>query len=527
MLVKADIGIIGAGPAGLAAACEAARSQARVVVIDENSTPGGQLIKQIHKFFGSSSHGAGIRGIDLAVKLVEEAKSLGVEIISNAVVHAVLREGKEVEFHDDQACHSLVAERLIVAAGASENALAFPGWTLPGVMTAGALQTMMNIHRVLPARRILMVGAGNVGLIVSYQAIQAGAQIVAVLEAEPHIGGYAVHAAKLERLGVPLLTRTTIARVSGDEKVRWAEVISLSEDRQIACGSKRRIETDLVCLAVGLTPLVELPAMAGCRLQYVPELGGLVPWHDENMRTTLANIYIAGDISGIEEASTAIEQGRLAGISAAESLGFIEHEAAEVQRKKILTSLGQLRSGSKGARVALAKARLTGSERFVPVKQMETQGPSFSDIAKICNHAVAIIECPECIPCNPCVKACPFGAISMDGGISGLPVLSVDKCRGCGVCIPHCPGQAIYVLNKNHATDTASIIIPYEFNPRPTVGETVAVTNRKGDIVCQGRVAEVRVAPSFDRTLVLVVEFPIEYADTARYIRRDSCGQVG
>ena len=379
VLVKADIGIVGAGPAGLAAACEAARLGARVVVIDENSTPGGQLIKQIHKFFGSSSHGAGIRGIDLAVRLVEGAKSLGVKIIANAVVYAAFAEGRKVEFHDERACHSLVAKRLIVAAGASENALAFPGWTLPGIMTAGALQTMMNIHRVLPARRILMVGAGNVGFIVSYQAIQAGAEIVAVLEAEPSVGGYGVHAAKLERLGVPILTRTTLSRVIGqDKRVSRAEIVSLSEDRQRMPGSERWLSTDLVCLAVGLSPLVELPAMAGCRLQYLLELGGLVPWHDRNMRTSLENLYVAGDVSGVEEASTAMEQGRLAGISAAESLGLVEQVKADALREQVLVSLCQLRAGPRGERVASAKVRLTGCERLAVKTQTRSVDSSDS-----------------------------------------------------------------------------------------------------------------------------------------------------
>ena len=521
MFIKADIGVIGGGPAGLAAACEAARLQAKVVVIDENSQPGGQLTKQIHKFFGASSHGAGTRGIDLAGKLVDEAMSLGVLFISGAVVYAIFDGGRIVEFHDELATHALDARHLILATGASENALAFPGWTKPGVMTAGALQTMMNIHRVLPARRILMVGAGNVGLIVSYQAMQAGAEIVAVLEAEPHVGGYSVHATKLERMGVPILTSTTLSRVMGERLVHKAEIVSLSETRQCIPGSERWLDTDLVCLAVGLSPLVELPAMAGCRLEYSPVLGGLVPWHDRNMRTSLPSLFVAGDVSGVEEASTAIEQGRLAGIGAAESLGLISPAAAKVQKEDIYGNLNLLRSGSKGKLIAVAKARLSGYERecFAPAPEPPQQ-PALQPRKPNGGHGVAIIECPEQIPCNPCVQACPFDAISIAGGITALPILDPGLCTGCGSCVPRCPGMAIYVLNRNYAPGKAALAIPYEFLPLPIEGQTAEVVDRRGGYVCQGQVAKIRIVKDYDRTPVITVRFPVEYVDAARFIRR-------
>ena len=97
--------------------------------------------------------------------------------------------------------HTIKAKKIVMATGASENALAFPGCTLPGVMGAGAAQTMINVNRVLPGQKIIMVGSGNVGLIVSYQLMQAGADVLALIEAAPKIGGYGVHAAKIRRAG--------------------------------------------------------------------------------------------------------------------------------------------------------------------------------------------------------------------------------------------------------------------------------------------------------------------------------------
>jgi NADPH-dependent 2,4-dienoyl-CoA reductase/sulfur reductase-like enzyme/Fe-S-cluster-containing hydrogenase component 2 len=522
-VIKADIAIIGGGPAGLAAAYEAANLNARVVVIDEGVRPGGQLIKQIHKFFGSAQHGAGTRGFNLAARLVKDVTALDVSVINGSVVYAVFDEGRKVEFSDSEGTHGLCAKRLIIATGASENAIAFPGWTLPGVMTAGALQTMMNLYRVLPSRRILMVGGGNVGLIVAYQALQAGAEVVALVEAAPQVGGYMVHANKLKRIGVPIFTNTTISRIDGDDQVRRVEIVSLSETKQRLFGSERWLDTDLVCLSVGLSPLVELPSMAGCKLEYHPALGGFVPWHDTKMRTSLENIYVAGDVSGVEEASTAIEQGRLAGIGAAESLGLISAANAELSCLEIRGRLSELRSGPKGKRVALAKASLSGESKtdnaptacaVAPKERPELNRGCYA------THAIAIIECPEQIPCDPCMRACPCGAISMQGGIADRPVLDPEKCTGCGSCIACCPGLAIYVLDKQHAVGLASISVPFELLPVPAEGDPVEVVDRVGDLLCRGRVLKVRMSQSYDHTSVIKVELPVAYADAARYIRR-------
>ena len=191
---RTEIAIIGAGPAGLSCAVEAARAGAKVTLLDENLKPGGQLFKQIHKFFGSREHQAGTRGFRIGEQLLKETEELGVEVLLNAAVYGIY-EDKTLAYIKDGKDYALQADRIVIAAGASENALAFPGCTLPGVMGAGAAQTMINVHRVLPGKKILMVGSGNVGLIVSYQLMQAGADVVALIEAAPQIGGYGVHAA--------------------------------------------------------------------------------------------------------------------------------------------------------------------------------------------------------------------------------------------------------------------------------------------------------------------------------------------
>ena len=345
---QADIVVVGAGPAGLSAAVEAGRLGAQVVVIDENAKPGGQLFKQIHKFFGSREHLAGIRGYDIGQELLAQAKSCA-EIKLNSTVYGIYPEKRVALIADGLRQETIQAKKVILAAGASENVLAFPGSTLPGVMSAGAVQTMMNVYQVLPAKEILMIGSGNVGLIVSYQIMQAGGKVTALLEAAPRIGGYGVHAAKISRAGVPILTRHTVKRILGDEKVEGVIIVQLDEAWQPVAGSERLIQAGAVAIAVGLTPLTELAHLAGCQLTFIPRLGGLLPVHDDNMETTVPGIYAAGDLTGVEEASSAMEEGRLAGIAAAEALGCLDTGAAIKRKVEVWERLHMLRSGGFGS----------------------------------------------------------------------------------------------------------------------------------------------------------------------------------
>ena len=365
---KTEIAIVGAGAAGLMAAIEAKQAGAQVTVIDDNAKPGGQLFKQLHKFFGSKAHRAGVRGFRIGEQLLDETEESGVDVFLNAVCWGLF-EGNRLALQREDRSELLQFEKLILATGAQENALVFPGWTLPGIMGAGAAQTVVNIHRVLPGKRVLMVGAGNVGLIVSYQLLQAGAEVVAVIEGLPRIGGYGVHAAKIRRAGVPILTKHTILRADGDECVESATIAGVDEDWQPIPGTEQILEVDTICLAVGLEPMSELAWMAGCEFAYIPSLGGHVPLHDDNMETTVPGIYVAGDIAGIEEASTAMEEGRLAGLAAAEALGYTSPEAQR-RKEEARRALGELRAGPFGegrfeAKQRILKERSAYAERHV------------------------------------------------------------------------------------------------------------------------------------------------------------------
>lgn len=356
---QVQIAIVGGGPAGMSAALAAAGEGAKVAIIDENPALGGQLVKQTHPFFGAEEQQAGTRGIDIAKRMIA---SIGrqddkIEVLANSTVTGIFPGSKTIAYLDcnRDSFEKLQSERIIVATGASENFLTFPNNDLPGVYGAGAVQTLMNVYGVTIGRTVLMVGSGNVGLIVSYQLEQAGIKVVAVVEAAPKIGGYQVHADKLKRLGVPIYTSHTVKEVSGSECVEGATIVGLDDKWAPVAGSEKRLDVDTVCLAVGLTPLADLLWQAGCKMTYVPELGGYVPFHDKNARTSVDWIYIAGDVSGIEEASTALVEGRLAGVCVAESLGF---STSSGTKDEIYRQLDLLRTGPFGEARKKAKGRI-------------------------------------------------------------------------------------------------------------------------------------------------------------------------
>jgi thioredoxin reductase len=220
---------------------------------------------------------------------------------------------------------------------------------------------MMNVHRVLPGRQALMVGSGNVGLIVAYQLMQARAKVRAIIEAAPEVGGYLVHAAKLRRAGVPILTSHTVAQARGANGVEEAVVVALDDDWQPVADAERAFEVDLICIAVGLSPEADLCRMAGCKLAYLKELGGHVPIHNDKMETSIPGLYVAGDLSGIEEASTAMEEGRLAGLAAAEALGYISEDEFKEKARCVRQRLISLRMGPFGEARRRAKRKLVSS----------------------------------------------------------------------------------------------------------------------------------------------------------------------
>ncbi|RCK78067.1 MAG: Sarcosine oxidase alpha subunit [Candidatus Ozemobacter sibiricus] len=356
---QTEIFVVGGGPAGLSAAIVAAELGAKVLLVDDNATLGGQLIKQTHRFFGSSARDAGIRGIAIAEKLCQEvqARKKNLQVLLNTSAVGFYGDGEAGILSPDR-YEKVTYERVVVGTGAVENSLNFENNDLPGIYGAGAVQTLMNVHGIRPGHKILMVGSGNIGLIVSYQLLQAGVQVIGVVEAMPTIGGYLVHASKIRRLGVPIMTGHTIVKALGTDGVTGALLCRLDDKFQRIPNTEFEVACDCICLAVGLSPLIDLFQQAKCKMVYIPELGGLVPLHDGNMRTTNPRVYVAGDASGIEEATTAILGGRIAGARAYESIHGPSATAQKIVDDANL-ELKSLRAGSTGDRIRWGRERLS------------------------------------------------------------------------------------------------------------------------------------------------------------------------
>ncbi|MCD7811659.1 MAG: FAD-dependent oxidoreductase [Ruminococcus sp.] len=521
-----DMIVVGAGPAGLSAAIEAARRGLRVVVYDENEKPGGQLFKQIHKFFGSKEHKAKIRGFKIGEELLSEAAALGVEVVLNAIVIGLFRE-KEITVKIGESVEHIKGDTVLIATGASENMVTFPGWTLPGVIGAGAAQTMMNLHGILPGQRVLMLGSGNVGLVVSFQLMQAGCEVVALADAAPRVGGYGVHASKVARCGVPFYLSHTIISADGDDHVTGVTIGEVDKSWKIIPGTEKHFDVDTICLAVGLSPMSKLCDMAGCEMEDNPAKAGFVPKTDKFGETSVAGIYAAGDVSGIEEASSAMIEGRIAGIAAAARLGFITVEERDDEAAKQEAALDGLRKGmfAPGMR---GKA-ISETEEGVPLSQSLLNHGFVADdeIERFpgVTHSKGIhpvIECTQNIPCNPCQDACPKHCIRVGSNITALPSIDPEvKCTGCGMCVASCSGQAIFLVNEDCGDGTAEVTLPYEFLPLPQKGDKGTALSRSGEAVCSAEVVGVRSTKAFDHTNLLTMKVPAEFAMKARFFRRE------
>lgn len=519
-----DLIVVGAGPSGLSAAIEAAKCGLSVAVFDENEKPGGQLFKQIHKFFGSKEHRAKIRGFQIGRELLEEAERLGVRVELNSTVTG-LYQYNEITVRKEDGIFHYKGDAIIVATGASENMVPFYGWTLPGVIGAGAAQTMMNLHAVQPGKKVLMLGSGNVGLVVSFQLLQCGCEVVAVVDAAPRIGGYGVHAAKLARTGVPFYLSHTIKKAEGTDRVTGVTITKVDESFQPVPGSEIYFEADTICVAVGLSPMSQLLSMAGAEMTDNPLKGGLVPAVNAAGETSLPGVYAAGDVSGIEEASSAMIEGKIAAAAAAHYLGYLTSEEKDSRIAKYEADLDTLRQGmfapgSRGKSIEnteegipisfnlLQKGFLTeeDTKRFPGVTRQEGIHP--------------VIECSQNIPCNPCQDACPKGCIQIGKNITALPCVNTQAaCTGCGLCVSSCSGQAIFLVNENYEDGYAAVTFPYEFCPLPAEGSRGLALTRNGEPCGEAVIIQVRSGKAYDSTNLVTMRVKKELAGCARFFK--------
>jgi sarcosine oxidase subunit alpha len=428
--------IIGGGPAGLSAAIELGKLGIETLIIDDKDRLGGKLVLQTHKFFGSveDSH-AGTRGFEIGTILEAQLRELpSVQIWLEATAVGVFSDGI-VGVVKKNAYHKIRPEKLLVATGAREKMLSFPGNTLPGVYGAGAFQTLVNRDLVKSSERVLIVGGGNVGLIAGYHAIQAGIEVVALIEALPRVGGYKVHADKLMRLGVPLFTSHTVVAAHGKSHVDAVTIAGLDDRWQTIAGTHKTYAVDTVLIAVGLAEVNEFYLKAG-------------QWG--------MDVYAAGDAQEIAEASAAMFTGKIEGLKIAKALGRYTDEIPTQWHEK--ATILKSRPGS-------------------PVHREPPAGEK---------GVMPVFHCQQEVPCNPCTSVCPEGAILTENDrITGLPYfVEGNECKGCMACVAICPGLAVTLVDFRKDAEYPTVTLPYElWREQVEKGQRVPVTDGEGAIL--------------------------------------------
>lgn len=257
-----------------------------------------------------------------------------------------------------------------------------------------------------------------------------------------------------------------------------------------------------------------------------PKRGGQVPICDEYGRTSLPGVFVAGDVSGIEEASSAMIEGRMAGIAASEYLGYIEKTEMDTELASLDKALDGLRQGMfapKNRGKAIEK-----TEEGIPISTSLLKHGFVADdeIERFpgVTHRVGIhpvMECTQNIPCNPCQDACAKGCISIGDNITSLPVVVPgSKCIGCGMCVASCSGQAIFLVDEETEPGFGTVTLPYEFLPLPEAGEKGIALGRDGQKVCDCEVVSCKTAKAFDHTNLLTIKVPSDMTMKARFYKR-------
>lgn len=464
---KVRVLIIGGGPAGLSAAIELGQRGIEVLLVDDKHRLGGKLVLQTHRFFGSTKAVyAGTRGIDIATRLENDLRvHPSVEIWLNSTVLAVYSDKKVGILKGGHEYALIEPEILLVASGAREKFLAFKGNTLPGVYGAGAFQTLANRDLVRPAEKLFIVGGGNVGLIAGYHALQAGIQVVGLVEALPECGGYKVHKDKLARMGVPIYTSHTVLSANGKGKVESVTIAQVDADFRPIAGTEKSFECDSILIAVGLDPVNEFYLKAR---QY-----GL-------------NCYVGGDAEEIAEASAAIFSGKIRGMEIARALGV---EKTEIPVEWYWTS-------------EILKSK---------------PGDVFSEeLPEIEEGVVPVIHCTQEIPCDPCASLCSHGLIYIDTrDIRHVPTFLGNSycCEMCEKCVAGCPGLAITLVNYRENPNMPVVSIPYEFTRQTiTPEDMVIVLDTEGNELGKVEVLSVHKVDEKDKTLVVQVISPAKIA---------------
>ncbi len=440
---KTRVAIVGAGPAGLAARELLNEHGVDNIIIDNNDKIGGQFLMQTHQFFffEKEKKFGGMRGFDIARTLAGEDHR---GIFLDSTVWDIFGEKRlAVKNIKTMEVYYVDADYLLIATGAVPFMPAFENDDLPGVYTAAVVQKMMNQEFTLLGKNILTVGAGNIGYLTSYQLMQAGARVKAIIEAQPGEGGFPVQANRVRRLGIPVITSHMLLKAipkENNEGIRGA-VIAECRDFQPIPGTERIMEDiDAINICTGLVS-DDLLLTKG------REVFG-------------RSCFGAGDAIRIGEGTSAVLRGKQAAIEILEEAGI---------RYDYDHYLG------------ISKEYIDSQQP--PVKIIDR--PLLPSAERRKEKAFVIIDCLYGFACNPCSFACPHGAITKTS-TSTVPKIDFEKCIGCMKCVYQCPGLAIFGfdLNKNQ------LFLPLEYEVDE--GAEVFLIDNRGQVLGEAIVKRIR-----------------------------------
>ena len=452
---EVELMILGTGPAGMSAAIEAVQAGAKVTLLDENPRPGGQIYRQFSEGYRVTDPKALGKDYNRGQRLLAEFESVGdrVEYLSETLAWGIFKD-QEVALKQGERSYSARYQKLIVSIGAYDRPVPFPGWTLPGVFSAGGAQRMVKNQRVLPGEKMLLAGTGPLQLALANQITDAGGKVEAIVEAGrienwwrmitgawgqwQLLGDALNYLWGIRKAGIPMYRGHIIQEVRGDGRVEAAVVAEADADWRPKPGTQRTFQVDTVCVGYGFVPSVELTRLAQCEHRYEPMMGGWLPVRDDNMETSVPGVYAAGDCTGIAGSFVAVEEGRIAGIAAAQSLGYLSVDEAE-QRK------------------APSRRRLAGLQRLRrALDEVSRPRPGLFELAQ---DDTLVCRCEE-ITLADIKAALADGATDMNE-IKRMTRMGMGPCQGrmCGPAL-----QEIIARQKGVAPADLGYL-----NPRPPV----------------------------------------------------------
>ncbi len=318
-----DVIVIGGGPAGMSAAIEAHRTNgSRVLVIERNDSLGGILPQCIHNGFGAINFGSDLPGPEYAWRYEQELRTLPIDILLDTMVLDLTTALDVYAMNSTDGYLHFRPRAVVLAMGCRERTRAqirLPGTRAAGIYTAGTVQRLVNIEGYMPGNRVVILGSGDIGMIMARRLTIEGAKVLRVMELLPYLTGLRRNYVQcLQDYSIPLHLSTTVKRIFGEKRVEGIETVRVDENLNQIAGTDEYIPCDTLVLSVGLIPENELSRKAGVELD--PVTNG--PVVDSRMATTVPGIFAAGNVTAIYDLVDYVSKaGEVAGSEAARFAG--------------------------------------------------------------------------------------------------------------------------------------------------------------------------------------------------------------